>query len=254
MGKVLIIKNNNEDPRIYQFAEKSYIEKKIGYYNTLDGSLNEKGVQELKERFDGDGLVLMITYDKCEPGKTEEIQDVFIGSNANINEKNNIEYTMKVHLSYTKHNRAIESIIDKIDLSLSEDFDNGCYVMMSDMENLYQELRERIITKCKNYDLAGKDYNLIEKPNNYVMNVLAQKDIQSIRVFSCDLAGDNRTEFQRDRERVVNCKAFRRLVDKAQIFGAEKGDYFRTRMTTFTGGESNRKSYCICIGTEFRFN
>lgn len=29
----------------------------------------------------------MITYDKCEPGKTEEIQDVFIGSNANINEK-----------------------------------------------------------------------------------------------------------------------------------------------------------------------
>lgn len=110
MGKVLIIKNNNEDPRIYQFAEKSYIEKKIGYYNTLDGSLNEKGVQELKERFDGDGLVLMITYDKCEPGKTEEIQDVFIGSNANINEKNNIEYTMKVHLSYTKHNRAIESI------------------------------------------------------------------------------------------------------------------------------------------------
>ena len=231
MGKVLIIKNNNEDPRIYQFAEKSYNEKKMGYYNTVDGSLNEKGVQEIKKKFDGDGLVLMITYDKCEPGKLEEIQDVFIGSNANINEKNNIEYMMKVHLSYTKHNRTIESIIDKIDLSLSEDFDNGCYVMMSDMENLYQELRERIITKGKNYDLAGEDYNLIEKPNNYVMNVLAQKDIQSFRVFSCDLAGDNRTEFQRDRERVVNCKAFRRLVDKAQIFGAEKGDYFRTRMT-----------------------
>lgn len=49
-------------------------------------------------------------------------------------------------------------------------------VMMSDMENLYQELRERIITKGKNYDLAGEDYNLIEKTNNYVMNVLAQKD------------------------------------------------------------------------------
>ena len=29
----------------------------------------------------------------------------------------------------------------------------------------------------------------------------------------------------------VNCKAFRRLVDKAQIFGSEKGDYYRTRMT-----------------------
>lgn len=62
MGKVLIIKNNNEDSRIYQFAEKSYIEKKIGYYNTLDGSLNEKGVQELKERFDGDGLWVDFLY------------------------------------------------------------------------------------------------------------------------------------------------------------------------------------------------
>lgn len=28
MGKVLIIKNNNEDPRIYQFAEKMVIAKK----------------------------------------------------------------------------------------------------------------------------------------------------------------------------------------------------------------------------------
>ena len=81
MGKVLIIKNNNEDPRIYQFAEKSYNEKKMGYYNTVDGKNKEKGVQEIKKKFDGDGLVLMITYDKCEPGKLEEIQDVFIGSN-----------------------------------------------------------------------------------------------------------------------------------------------------------------------------
>ena len=40
-----------------------------------------------------------------------------------------------------------------------------------------------------------------------------------------------RTEFQRDRERIVNSTAFRRMVDKAQIFSAEKGDYFRTRMT-----------------------
>lgn len=42
---------------------------------------------------------------------------------------------------------------------------------------------------------------------------------------------ERRSEFQRDRERIVNCKAFRRLVDKAQIFSAEKGDHYRTRMT-----------------------
>lgn len=40
-----------------------------------------------------------------------------------------------------------------------------------------------------------------------------------------------RGEFQRDRERIVNSKAFRRMVDKAQIFTSSKGDHYRTRMT-----------------------
>lgn len=52
-----------------------------------------------------------------------------------------------------------------------------------------------------------------------------------MRIYKNDDIGEHRTQFQRDRERVVNCKAFRRLVDKAQIFGSEKGDYYRTRMT-----------------------
>lgn len=38
-------------------------------------------------------------------------------------------------------------------------------------------------------------------------------------------------EFQRDYERIVHSKAFRRMVDKAQVFSASKGDYYRTRMT-----------------------
>lgn len=36
---------------------------------------------------------------------------------------------------------------------------------------------------------------------------------------------------QRDYERIVHSKAFRRMVDKAQVFSASKGDYYRTRMT-----------------------
>ena len=67
--------------------------------------------------------------------------------------------------------------------------------------------------------------------STYALNPLAQKDAQAIRIYPSEELGEHRTEFQRDRERVVNCKAFRRMVDKAQIFGAEKGDYYRTRMT-----------------------
>ena len=40
-----------------------------------------------------------------------------------------------------------------------------------------------------------------------------------------------RTPFQRDRDRIVHCKSFRRLKHKTQVFVAPEGDHFRTRLT-----------------------
>jgi len=40
-----------------------------------------------------------------------------------------------------------------------------------------------------------------------------------------------RTDFQRDRDRIIHCKSFRRLKYKTQVFLSPEGDHYRTRLT-----------------------
>ncbi len=42
---------------------------------------------------------------------------------------------------------------------------------------------------------------------------------------------ESRTEYQRDRDRIIHCQSFRRLMNKTQVFLAPIGDHYRTRLT-----------------------
>jgi dGTPase len=46
-----------------------------------------------------------------------------------------------------------------------------------------------------------------------------------------EMEDDVRPAFQRDRDRIIHSKAFRRLKHKTQVFFAPTGDHYRTRLT-----------------------
>ncbi|MDE6107430.1 MAG: deoxyguanosinetriphosphate triphosphohydrolase [Oscillospiraceae bacterium] len=86
---------------------------------------------------------------------------------------------------------------------------------------------------------------------------LEQREAKDLSPYAC-LAKDSkgrereiepcplRTCFQRDIDRVVHCKAFRRLKHKTQVFLCPEGDHYRTRMTHTL--EVNRVARTICRG------
>jgi len=71
----------------------------------------------------------------------------------------------------------------------------------------------------------------IEKREYEFLSPLACKAAESKGHVFEEEKCEYRTDFQRDRDRIVHSKAFRRMIHKTQVFLAPEGDHYRTRLT-----------------------
>lgn len=238
MGIVYIVKNKldsgkaSDNEKILHHANESLSFGSSKYYNTKqeDG----KKLFELKESMNTNGIIMFISYKGNGKVKSSdfskcEIESIFIGEADIVDDTKykgtcNIKYKMHKYITSIP---VIINLLDDLELDLGNDFDSNSYVIINNSKRIYNMLMQLLLKKA----ISSKKNDYDDLKEVYSLEKYAQHNKDCIRMYGLSEQDSDRNEFQRDRERIVNSKAFRRLVDKAQIFSAQKGDHYRTRMT-----------------------
>jgi len=123
--------------------------------------------------------------------------------------------------------KIIETFKDCLQLGLDYDFGEGSHISCEYSELLLKQMK-RYESLPYEKEASLREYPVLREEAD--LSEWAQKNEYCNRKY--DLGVDeNRGEFQRDYDRILYSKAYRRMVDKAQIFSSSKGDHYRTRMT-----------------------
>lgn len=213
--------------RPIDYVKKSYAEEKDYYYCATDK--NSKIIGDLIERKNGSDLkdtkIVFILYSNND---SVYIEKLYVGNIVKA-EKSGKGYVIHYRITDNIESRlVIENFMKFSTLNIEKDFEAYSYISVEDSPALMQQLMYATNTP-RSYEYRDCSYPSIQSEDS--LSELAQKNSYCRRFYNISSPSEQRGEFQRDFDRIIHCKSFRRMVDKAQVFSSSKGDHYRTRMT-----------------------
>ena len=217
-NKIIYIKLK-EGCKPIEYFRNSFDERKNYYYNLSPYAEDELEIS--KASICSSYFLIALIHDN------DKIIYSYLGTGTiSHNDKGfSIKFNIKSKLNY---GTAIKNICKLSELSLSDDFGKDEYVLKEESELIAKQI-DFIINRPFEEKTKEQRYEKINSEDG--LDDLAQRNEYCERAYNLRAPKQYRGEFQRDYERIVHSKAFRRMVDKAQVFSASKGDYYRTRMT-----------------------
>ncbi len=224
MSEFIMIKAKNSLPSL-KFLEKSYNNNGEEKHFNITGSESDKAA--VRGLLDDSYPVYILVF--SEIGSDKKVEYLYLGSCTKYSSERGLSLKVSI-LQKISNQSIIENFVSCSEIDLTEDFDYASYISIENSPSLVKQMNFITYPPYKNIDIL-QTVTYIDLDEEKSLHPLAQRNEYCIREHVHGSAEKRRGEFQRDYERIVHSKAFRRMVDKAQIFSAEKGDHYRTRMT-----------------------
>jgi len=227
---IIFVKLNCSASKVHHaidYVHKSYHNKQEYFYYTSDKDTEaiDNMLASVQDNYLVGYRIVFIEY-----RKTPEIfiKRLYIGKTTRLEQQGS---SYQIYYSVT-HEISSPLVIDNFmrysNLSIERDFEEDSHISIEDSAALMRQLIYAIHTP-NNMEKQAAAYPHLDTEN--FLAEFAQKNEHCVRFFNILPPSEARSEYQRDYDRIVHSKAFRRMVDKAQIFTSSKGDHYRTRMT-----------------------
>ena len=226
MGKFIMIKAIESLEGLKYMEESCCSNGEMRYFN-ITGSESDKDI--VRNLSEAKYPLYILVFSDTNEGKY--VKYIYLGlGERSVQGIENEKISIKAYIQRKINDRAqIDNFLDCSEVDLTQDFESGSYITFEDLPSLVKQMS--FIAKPPYRYTNSQPKKFCHLADEERLFELAQRNEYCIREYSGSGVSDFCGEYQRDYNQIVQSKAFRRMVDKAQIFSAEKGDHYRMRLT-----------------------